>query len=110
VSSWDIDPPGVQGVVSRTEGVAKDFEGQMTKLEAALSGAAMQSSSEIVGEALAGFAEANKAQIQFVFTRTGACLNAAVQATNAYVQGDLAMAANAQKSAAVAPQPFLPHK
>jgi hypothetical protein len=109
VSSWDIDPSGVQGVVGRTEGVAKAFEGQMTKLEAALHGAAAQSSSGIVGEALVGFAEANKGQIHFVFTRTGACLHAAVQATNAYVQGDLTMAANAQKSAAAAPQPRPPH-
>ena len=108
--SWDIEPSGVRGVVGRTEGVAKSFEDQMTKLENALSGAAAQSSSGIVGEALSGFAEANKSQFQFVFTRTGACLNAAVQATNAYLDGDLTMAANAQKSAAAAPQPQPPHK
>jgi uncharacterized protein DUF6507 len=110
MSSWDIDPSGVRGVVGRTEGVAKSFEGQMTTLENALSGAAAQSSSGIVGEALSGFAEANKGQIQFVFTRTGACLNAAAQATNAYLDGDLTMAANAQRAASVAPQPQPPHK
>lgn len=110
MSAWDIEPSGVQGVVGRTEAVARSFEGQMTQLENALSGAAAQSSSGIVGEALSGFAEANKNQIQFVFTRTGACLNAAVRATNAYVDGDLTMAANAQRSAATAPQPQPPHK
>jgi hypothetical protein len=109
VSAWDIDPSGVQGVVTRTEGVARAFEDQMTKLEGAMSGAAAQSSSGIVGEALAGFASANKGHLQFVFTRTGACLNAAVQATNAYVQGDLTMAANAQRSATAAAQTRMPH-
>lgn len=109
MSAWDIDLSGVQGVVSRTEGVGKAFEGQMTKLEAALSGAAGQSSSSIVAEALSGFAKANMDQIKFVFTRTGACLNAAVQATNAYVHGDLTMAANAQRSAAAAALPSPPH-
>ena len=43
--------------------------------------------------------------MEFGFTRTGACLNAAAQATNAYLQGDLAMAGNAQAAATAAPDP-----
>jgi hypothetical protein len=45
------------------------------------------------------------ADVWFVFTRTGACMNAAALATNAYLDGDLEMAANAQASATAAPDP-----
>ena len=101
---WDIQPAEVQSVLARTQTTAEEFEGQMTRLNSALEGAAGQSSSDIVAEALAGFAtEAAMPQIQFVFTRTAACLNAAAQAVNAYLDGDLQMAANAQASATAAP-------
>lgn len=100
---WDIDPGGVRGVLGRVEGIASGFEGQMTRLNTALSGSAEQSSSEIVASALSGFAEAQKSSIEFVFTRTSSCMNAAAQATNAYLEGDLEMAANAQASATAAP-------
>jgi hypothetical protein len=104
VGRWDIQPAGVQSVLARTQTTAGEFEGQMTRLNSALEGAAGQSSSDIVAGALVGFAtEAAMPQIQFVFTRTAACLNAAAQAVNAYLDGDLQMAANAQASAVAAP-------
>jgi len=105
VSAWDISPGGVRDVLTRTQGVATEFDSQMKSLNSALQGAGTQCSSGIVGEAIAGFFESAKSNIQFVFTRTGACLNAAAQATNAYLQGDLEMAANAQVSATAAPDP-----
>ncbi|MEU4767758.1 DUF6507 family protein [Actinosynnema sp. NPDC023794] len=105
MSKWDISPDGVRGVLARTQSVAADFEREMTSLNSALQGASAQSSSEIVAGAIAGFAEAKMRDIRFVFTRTGACLNGAAQATNAYLQGDLEMAANAQASATAAPDP-----
>jgi hypothetical protein len=92
-------------VLGRTEAVATEFEAQVTTLDSALRGAATQSSSTIVADAVAGFAASATADIEFVFTRTGACLNAAAQATNAYLDGDLEMAANAQAAAAAAPDP-----
>lgn len=103
---WDIQPSGVQSVLQRTEGVAAEFEGQMTSRGGGLEGAAAESSSGIVGEALAGYAESSRANITFVFTRTGACLSGAAGATNAYLDGDTAMAANAQASATAAPDPL----
>ena len=106
MSRWDISPGGVRGVLARTEAVATEFEGQMTTLNSSLQGAGTQSSSAIVADAIAGFAASATADIQFVFTRTGACLNAAAQATNAYLDGDLQMAANAQAAAAAAPDPY----
>jgi uncharacterized protein DUF6507 len=104
VGRWDIQPVEVQSVLARTHATAGEFEGQMTRLNSALEGAAGQSSSDIVARALVGFAtEAAMPQIQFVFTRTAACLNAAAQAVNSYLDGDLQMAANAQASAIAAP-------
>lgn len=106
MSRWDISPSGVQGVLSRTETVAQEFEGQMTRLRTALEGAVGQSCSEIVASAVGGFMkESGMPAIQFVFTRTGACLSGAAQATNHYLAGDLEMAANAQAAASAAPDP-----
>ncbi|GAA4943733.1 DUF6507 family protein [Actinoplanes utahensis] len=105
MSAWDISPNGVRGVLTRTQGVAMEFDGHMNNLNAAVQGAGAQCSSGIVGEAIAGFFESAKSNIEFVFTRTNACLNAAAQATNAYVDGDLEMAGNAQASATAAPNP-----
>ena len=105
MSAWDIHPQGVRGVLTRTQGVASEFEGQMTSLNAAVQGAGAQCSSGIVGEAIAGFFESARSNIEFVFTRTGACLNAAAQATTAYLDGDLEMAGNAQAAATAAPDP-----
>lgn len=104
MSAWDISPQGVRGVLTRTQGVATEFEGQMNSLNAAVQGAGAQCSSGIVGEAIAGFFESARSNIEFVFTRTGACLNAAAQATTAYLDGDLEMAGNVQ-AAAAAPDP-----
>jgi Family of unknown function (DUF6507) len=106
MTKWDIDPVGVRSVLISTENVAKEFDGQMTTLNSGLEGAATQSSSDIVASALSGFAESAGANLNFVFTRTGACLGGAAQATNCYVNGDLEMAANAQSSAAAAPNPL----
>lgn len=103
---WDISPSGVAGVLIRTEGVASEFEGQMTRLNTALEGAVGQSCSEIVASAVSGFLEQSATPgIDFVFIRTGACMTAAATATNHYLQGDLEMAANAQAAASAAPDP-----
>lgn len=93
-------------MLSRTETVAREFEGQMKRLHPALEGAAGESSSEIVASAIGGFmAKSGMPAIKFVFTRTGACLTGAAQATRFYLQGDLEMAANAQAGVSAAPDP-----
>lgn len=105
MSAWDISPDGVRGVLTRTQGVAMEFEAQMAGLDAAVQGAGAECSSGIVGEAIAGFFASARSDIEFAFTRTGACLNAAAQATNAYLEGDLEMAGNAATAATAAPDP-----
>jgi hypothetical protein len=112
VSRWDIHPAAVRGVLSQSQATAAEFEGQMTTLNSAMEGAASQSCSNIVAEAISGYANRSAMpQIQAVFTRTSACLNGAAQAVNAYLEGDLQMAANAQASASAAPdaRASMPH-
>jgi hypothetical protein len=105
VSRWDIQPSGVQGVLQQTQSVAEHFDGHMRAMNTAMEGAGTQASSGIIGQALAGFAESQRQSIEFVFSRTGAAMTGAANATRAYVQGDLEMAANAQASASGAPDP-----
>lgn len=105
MTKWDIDPAGVRTVLQNTQTIAGEFEGQMTSLNGGVEGAAAQSCSPIVVKALSGFAQSVSADIGFVFARTGACMGGAANATNAYVDGDLEMAANAQSSATAAPDP-----
>ena len=102
---WDIQPGGVQGVLAATEGVAAEFDPEMATLRSGLEGAVAQCSSEPVSAALVELAAAQGRNTEFVFTRTGACLNGAAQATNAYIAGDEQMAANAQAAASSAPDP-----
>lgn len=112
MSRWDVHPAGVQGVLGRVQSSAQEFESQMTTMNSAMAGAAGQSSSDIVAQAISGYANQSAVpQIQAVFTRTAACLNGAAQAVNAYLDGDLQMAANAQASASAAPdaRASMPH-
>jgi hypothetical protein len=102
---WDIDPAGVWGLLGRTEMVASEFDGQVTARNAGLQGVVGQSSSSIVAAALEGFDGAQTADIGFVFGRGAAATNGAMRATEAYVVGDLEMAANAQAAASAAPDP-----
>lgn len=105
---WDIQPGIVRGVLDRTHSAAVVFEEQMGAVNAALTAAALQSSSGIVADAITGLAQAQTASVQFVFTRTNACITGATEATRAYLEGDLEMAANAQAAADDAPVPDPP--
>jgi hypothetical protein len=89
-------------VVVRTQGAAERFEGELKSISSALEGGAANGSSQIIADAIGGFAEYVKGDIEFAVHRTGAVLHAAVNATNAYLQGDVEMAGHAQ-AAATAP-------
>ena len=103
--SWDLQPAGVEAVLSRTRGVAEEFNPEITSPAGGLDGSMEQSSSPIVSGAVSGFAASAKGSIDFVFGRTTAAIRGATDAKNAYVAGDLDMAANAQAAAAGAPDP-----
>ncbi|MBG0855061.1 hypothetical protein I2W78_25265 [Streptomyces spinoverrucosus] len=62
----------------------------------------------LVAAALAEFIEGTTDELQFIGTRIGKSVTAAVQATVAYQQGDLEMAAEAQQRAAGLVRPDMP--
>jgi hypothetical protein len=103
MSTWDIDPSGVQGVLARTGEVATGFDGALTTMASALEGAATASDSGPVSAALSEFVGSVTADVRAVFSRTQAAMNGCAGAVNAYVAGDLEMAANAQAAATGAP-------
>ncbi|MGH4016952.1 MAG: DUF6507 family protein [Pseudonocardiaceae bacterium] len=105
MSRWDISPAGVRGVLTQTQAVAGEFEGHMASMNSAMEGGAAEASSEPIATALTGWVDAKRPSIEFIFTRAAASVNGAAQATNAYLQGDLEMAANAQASVTAAPDP-----
>ena len=100
MSRWDIDPSGVRSVVSRTIDRAERFEEQARSYEQALGSAAQASGSQIVGQALVDFATRNAQAFQFLVDRTSRAVNGAIDATAAYLDGDLTMAGTAQRNAA----------
>lgn len=105
MTSWDIHPAGVNAVVTSTQAAAQGFDPELRQMNTAIAGAGAESSSPIVVSALQGLEAALQGEIQFVSTRCSAALSGAVAATNAYLHGDLAMAANAQRNAGTAPNP-----
>ncbi len=100
MSRWDIDPSGVRSVVSRTIDRAERFEEQARSYERALGSAAQASGSQIVGQALVDFGTHNAQAFQFLVDRTSRVVNGAIDATAAYLDGDLTMAGTAQRNAA----------
>lgn len=120
---WDIDPQGVSSVVGKAAATAEGLQGQVSAfaqhLEAAAenagtidagggSGGESGGGSDgrkggqtggLVAVALGQFAEATQATLKFMGARSGASLNGAIDATKAYLDGDLTMAANAQHKA-----------
>lgn len=105
MAAWNISAPGVQDVLTATYEVALGFDAQVRTLNTAIDGALAQCSSGQVAEALSELATAQTAQVNGVFTRTQACLTGASNATTAYLDGDLEMAATAQAAASAIPVP-----
>jgi hypothetical protein len=99
MSKWDIDPQGVSGVVTKTGDVAKGFEPAAKKFVSALQGGATSGGSQIVAEAIKGFADHHEKTLTGIADRTVRVLTGAVEATKAYLHADLEMAEQAQRNA-----------
>jgi hypothetical protein len=100
MSRWDIEPAGVRSVVTQTAERARQFQTDARSYESALQSAVSASGSQIVGQALVDFAGHNTEAFTFLVDRTSQVLTGAVDATTAYLDGDLAMAEHAQRNAA----------
>ncbi|MFI6942929.1 DUF6507 family protein [Streptomyces sp. NPDC050418] len=115
MSGWDIRPQGVQGVLKTAGETAGGIEKQATAFGEHLKSAATSAGTVaadgaegadnggLVALALSQFAEHAVKDIKFVAARAGKSLTGAVEATTAYLDGDLTMAAQAQREALGAP-------
>lgn len=119
LTGWDIDPGGVRGVVKSTGAVAEGLEKQSTSYGKHLASAAKSAGTlsgpggevpegGLVAVALSKFAMEAQEDLKYIALRAAKSLKGAVTATSEYVQGDLDMAAEAQRKALSAPDLDLP--
>lgn len=123
MDGWDLQPQGIENVLKTTGEIAGNFEGQLKAysehLQSAATGAGTISaeggggSGEGGGEkgggglvalALSEFAKHTETDLRFMAARAGKSLTGAVEATKAYLHGDMEMAAEAQRNALAAPK------
>ncbi|TQE29120.1 hypothetical protein Sipo8835_25215 [Streptomyces ipomoeae] len=120
MTAWDIDPVGVRGVLETSGAHAENLSGAGSaaqgNLEEAASAAGMITSQYgpytstvgVVGSALGEFLQRWSHDLLYIAKRTSKSLNGAAEATGHYVEGDLTLAANAQREAAKEPKVDLP--
>ncbi|MDT3396801.1 DUF6507 family protein [Streptomyces sp. B1866] len=114
MTGWDLKPQGIQGVLRTTGEVAGKIETYAKAYGDHLQSAATSAgtiSAEgggqggekavggLVALALSQFAEHTTPDLKFIAARAGKSLTGAVEATAAYLNGDLEMAADAQRKA-----------
>ncbi|MFE6492368.1 DUF6507 family protein [Streptomyces sp. NPDC057748] len=118
MTGWDLKPQGIQGVLKTTGEVASEIQTHATSYGDHLSSAASsagtitaeggkdgggkdgeQAVGGLVALALSQFAEHTTPDLKFIAARAGKSLTGAVDATTAYLNGDLDMAAEAQRKA-----------
>ncbi|MGW1412717.1 DUF6507 family protein, partial [Streptomyces sp. NPDC002403] len=118
-TGWDLKPQGIQGVLKTTGEIASKIQTHATSYGDHLSSAASsagtitaegggdggggkdgeQAVGGLVALALSQFAEHTTPDLKFIAARAGKSLTGAVDATTAYLNGDLDMAAEAQRKA-----------
>ncbi|GHB79406.1 hypothetical protein GCM10010347_57490 [Streptomyces cirratus] len=119
MSTWDIKPDGVQGVLSKTAEAGGKFEEEFTAYGEGLAGAATSAGTMVLGgteipkggafgpvaQALLEFQQHTENDVKFLPVRTGKSITGARLATEEYLKGDLAMAKNKQEEYSKAPTP-----
>jgi len=111
VTSWSIQPSGVVAVLQDVNVDAEALGAALNSLSPALESAVTATNSGAISEAVqAYFQQEEGPRIQGMSARIGAAAQGVVSATEAYVAGDMEMAANAQSAAVAAIYPpDLPH-
>ncbi|MBZ4014350.1 DUF6507 family protein [Streptomyces purpurogeneiscleroticus] len=114
MAGWDLDPQGIQGVLKTTGEMAGKIETHTKAYGDHLQSAATsagtitaegggqggeKAAGGLVALALSQFSEHTINDLKFIAMRAGKSLNGAVDATTAYTNGDLEMAAEAQRKA-----------
>ncbi|MGW9033099.1 DUF6507 family protein [Streptomyces sp. NPDC055722] len=122
MTGWDLKPQGIQGVLKTTgetashlEGYAKAYGEHLTSaassagtVSAEGGGGGGKAQGGLVALALSQYAEHATKDLQYIALRAGKSLQGAVDATTAYLRGDEAMAAEAQRRALAEPRVDLP--
>ncbi|WP_406450177.1 DUF6507 family protein [Streptomyces sp. NBC_00876] len=118
MTGWDIGPSGVQAVISQVReatdsmnagirlygtGVQGAMESTGTLAFGAESGGSKGRAAGLVAAALGQFVEGTEVDVAFLPLRAGNSANGAIEATNAYLAGDLEQAWNAQRQATLPP-------
>ncbi|MFH7337479.1 DUF6507 family protein [Streptomyces sp. KHY 26] len=116
MTGWDISPSGVESILSlvglAADDLSKDVKAYGTSVQDAAESAGTISGPYCggppvgpVGAAVANFVSDTESSIRFMAARIKKTMDGTVKATGAYIDGDLAMAARAQRDAAKAPTP-----
>lgn len=106
MSSYQIEPAGVEHVLKHTQTAAEKFETILKPLQGAVESAATATgNSGAVVPALQAFFEDQATVLQDMNRRVGAGLTGAFNATKAYCDGDLEMVQTYQSNAARAADP-----
>ncbi|WP_433327213.1 DUF6507 family protein [Spirillospora sp. CA-294931] len=103
INGWDLDVPGVQGVLRRTATDYEPIAETMKSFPDTCENAIMFSGSDLVGKALSDFAQHEAKALVTLYARVANCITGASKATNAYLAADRAMAETAMRSASAAP-------
>ena len=116
MTGWDISPSGVESILSlvglAADDLSKDVKGYGESVQEAAQSAGTISGPYCgaapagpVGAAVANFVSDTEGRIKFMAARIQKTMDGTVKATSEYIEGDLAMAARAQREAAKAPTP-----
>ncbi|KNE78952.1 DUF6507 family protein [Streptomyces xinghaiensis] len=116
MTGWDITPSGVESVLSRVRTAAGELSedisayGESVRSAAASAGTISgpycgDAPAGPVGAAVVNFVNDTQSQIVFMAARTRKTMDGTVKAVTEYLEGDLEMAARAQREAAKAPTP-----
>jgi hypothetical protein len=132
MTGWDIDPVGVQATLTMTGEAGGDLEKAATSMVNDLMSAAGSAGTAVPGgqfhgpmvgpvapgqsrvptgpvaAALAQYLAERQQKLAFMARRTAESVQGAAEATRAYVQGDLEMAAEAQRNALKPPKAHMP--
>lgn len=119
MTGWDISPAGVRSVISTVREAAEAMNEGITLYGRSVQGAMESAGSLAPGDrgpasgsgtptglvsvALAEFAAGSEQDVAFLPLRAGNSANGAIEATNAYLAGDLELAWNAQRQATLPP-------
>jgi len=106
MTHWSIQPSGVVAVLTDVNTYAVALGEALNGLAPAMEGAVTATQSGAISEAVqAYFTQEEGPRIEGMNTRIGAAASGVVKATEAYVAGDLEMAANAQSASVAAVHP-----